>query len=185
MGLQLGRDEYPILDQLSEEGFVDLTFQILDLVEDDSRYHFHLAASFEDEVVGFGVKLRKGIRSGFDAEMNLVKGHVYSEGVCFYTAGEQSDRLLRALAKLYGSDPEGQRMVEKEPFTAIALHQGDIDVATEPVKIKIFGRDGDPFDEDVYYESFFNVDLPSRLVFWNEKDQEYREPLLRGLSATS
>ena len=51
------------------------------------------------------------------------------------------------------------------------------------VKLKIFGKDGEPFDEAAYYESFFNVDLPNRFVFWNEKDPEYRKPLLRALSA--
>ena len=51
-----------------------------------------------------------------------------------------------------------------------------------PIKIKIFGRDADPVDEDAYYESFFNLDLKNRLVFWNEKDQDYRKPLIQGLS---
>ena len=45
----------------------------------------------------------------------------------------------------------------------------------------LFGKDGEPFDEDVYYESFFNVDLPNGSVYWNEKDPDYREPLLRAL----
>ncbi|MCB1099919.1 MAG: hypothetical protein KDN22_30410 [Verrucomicrobiae bacterium] len=62
-------------------------------------------------------------------------------------------------------------------------HQGEFDLASEPVKFKIFGRDGEPFDEQSYYESFFNVDLPNRLIFWNEKDQDYRIPLLLGISA--
>ena len=51
-------------------------------------------------------------------------------------------------------------MIDEERFTAIALHQGAIDLASEPVKLKIFGRDDEPIDEDAYYESFFNVDLP-------------------------
>jgi len=51
------------------------------------------------------------------------------------------------------------------------------------VKLKLFGRDGDAFDEDAYYESVFNVDLRRGYVYWNEKDQDYREPLLRALAA--
>lgn len=53
---------------------------------------------------------------------------------------------------------------------------------SEPVKIKIFGNDSDNSFENDYYESFFNLDLKNGLVFWNEKDQDYREALIRSLS---
>lgn len=162
---------------------MDLTFEILDLVEDETHYRFNLAASFEDQVVGMGVVVQKGIKSGFDADMHLIQDHVYRKGVRFFRAGERSDRLIAAIGKLYESDEIATRMIDEERFTAIALHQGSIDLASEPVKIKIFGRDDEPIDEDAYYESFFNVDLPNRLIFWNEKDQDYRVPLLRGISA--
>ena len=75
-------------------------------------------------------------------------------------------------------------MVDEESFTLIARHQGEIDLASEPVKFKIFGRDREPFDEDAYYESYFNIDLTRRVVFGNEKDPDYREPLLRGICAS-
>ena len=52
----------------------------------------------------------------------------------------------------------------------------------EPIKIKIFGKDSENDLENDYYESFFNLDLANGFVFWNEKDEEYREPLIRGLS---
>ena len=32
-------------------------------------------------------------------------------------------------------------------------------------------------DEDDYYASFFNLDLSHHMVYWNEKDCDYREPL--------
>jgi hypothetical protein len=180
-GLELGADNFPILDQRSEEGFVDLTFEILDLEEESGNYRFTLCASFDDEVVGMEVTVRKGIQAGFDADMELVEDHVYRNGVRFYRTGDESDRLITAIGKLYGADRPNSRMINEESFTAIALHQGEIDMASQPVKLKLFGRDGEPFIEDSYYESFFNIDLPQGLVFWNEKDQDYREPLLRAL----
>lgn len=185
MSIQLGRDDYPILDQFCEDGFVDLTFEILDLIEDETHYRFNIAASFEDQVVGMGVVLQKGMKSGFDANMDLIQDHVYRSGVRFFSAGERSDHLVAAIGQLYDLNETPIRMVEEERFTAIALHQGDIDLASDPVKLKIFGRDDEPINEDAYYESFFNVDLPNRLIFWNEKDQDYRAPLLRGLSAST
>ncbi len=76
----------------------------------------------------------------------------------------------------------GLSFISSERFTAIALHQGEIDLERECVKIKLFGRDTDPDLDANYYESFFNADLPNRLVYWNEKDSDYREPLVRALS---
>lgn len=128
------------------------------------------------------VAVVKEIKAGFDSDMNLIQNHVYSQGVRFIRSGEESDRLITSLAELYGFSVGKLNMVDGESFTAIALHQGEINMEQQPIKIKLFGRDSDKDSEDEYYESFFNVDLKNRLVFWNEKDQEYRIPLIKGIS---
>jgi hypothetical protein len=183
MTLQFGADGNPVIDQLSEEGFVDLTLRIVELIDQDTHYRFHLAASYDNLEVGFDVILVKGIQSGFDSNADLMKDHVYYRGVTFLRSGEESDRLVAAIGHLYAADPPPKKMVAEESFTAIALHQGDLDFENECVKLKLFGKDSEPFDEDAYYESFFNVDLSNRVVYWNEKDPDYREPLLRALAA--
>ena len=124
----------------------------------------------------------KNIQGGFDSEMNLKKENVYRHGVTFYRAGSESDRLISALALKYGGEKKTLIMVNEESYTAIALHQGELNMEVEPIKLKIFGRDSEPIDEDAYYESFFNLDLKNRLIFWNEKDPDYRKPLIKGLS---
>jgi len=173
----------PVLDQFSEEGFVDCVFRITDLVETPSAYEFRMLASHNGQPVGLRASVVKGIKPGFDADAKLDKAHVYRKGVVFHRSGAESDRLMAGLSALYGNPKPGARMVDEASFTAIALHQGDLDIATDPVKIKLFGRDGPDDDpEDDYYESFFNLDLKNRLVYWNEKDQDYRKPLLKGLS---
>jgi hypothetical protein len=180
----LNDEGLPILDQNSEEGFVDLAFKINSLKSDESHYYFDLLASRDNEKVGLAVKLVKTIGPGFDGEMNVIKDHVYDDGVSFRSLGVISDRLMTALAKLYGVDDSPRRMVSEEAFTAIALHQADTELERHSVRLKLFGRDSEPFVEDEYYESFFNVDLPNGWVFWNEKDPDYRAPLLKALSAT-
>lgn len=183
MDIQTDSKGNPILDQLSEEGFVDLTFRLSNLVDDGRYYHFHLAASHKRRTVGMDVVLVKGIKSGFNSRMDLVKKHVYRMGVRFLRSGVESDRLISAISELYGSRRSPKKMVDEETFTAIALHQGDLDMENECVKLKLFGKDTEPFDEDAYYESFFNVDIANEFVFWNEKDPDYRKPLLRALAA--
>jgi hypothetical protein len=183
MDIQTDREGNPILDQHSEEGFVDLTFRISDLSDSGEHYRFHLTASHKNRTVGMDVVLVKGIQGGFNAKMNLVKKHIYRLGVRFLRSGPESDRLISAISELYIATSSPKRMVNEETFTALALHQGHLAIESEPVKLKIFGNDGEPFDEDAYYESFFNVDLPNGFVFWNEKDPDYRKALLRALSA--
>jgi hypothetical protein len=172
----------PILTQYSEEGFVDCVLKIVDLSETSTHYRFRLQASQGGKLVGMNVSVVKNIQGGFDATMNLNKANVYKRGVTFYRSGPESDRLIAALASIYGDKKTERQMVDEESFTAIALHQGELNMELEPIKIKIFGRDSEPLDENAYYESFFNLDLKNRLVFWNEKDPEYRKPLIQGLS---
>lgn len=183
--MEIATDQFgnPILEQFSEEGFVDLTFRISELFDDGDSYHFHLIASYNQEIVGMSVSVKMNIQAGFDENMDLIKDHVYRPGVIFQSTGLESDRLITAISELYGQPAASLQMVDEETFTAIALHQGAIDMDCDPVKIKIFGRDGEPFDEDAYYESFFNLDLYKGYVYWNEKDPDYRQQLLQGLTA--
>jgi hypothetical protein len=181
MTVELAANGLPVIDQFSEEGFVDLVFQIAGLKSDKAQYRFHLAASHENRVVSMDVILVKGIKGGFGSNMDLVKEHVYRKGVRFLRSGEESDLLISAVGKLYGAGVTPKKMIDEETFTAIALHQGDLDLENENVKLKLFGRDGEPFDENAYFESFFNIDLSNGFVNWNEKDPDYREPLLRAM----
>ena len=182
MEIKVDKNGNPILDQFSEEGFIDCTFKIKNLKETPDRYLFHLIASHDSEIVGIDVEVVKGIKSGFDSKLEIIKEHVYYKGVVFLRSGAESDRLITTLSKLYGFKKSSLEMVEKETFTAIALHQDEIDMNSEPIKIKLFGKDSDDDLENNYYESFFNIDLKNGFVFWNEKDQDYRDPLIRGLS---
>lgn len=172
----------PILDQYSEEGFVDCVLRIVARSESANSYRLRLRATYSGEVVGMDVEVAKNIQSGFDADMNLKKEHVYRQGVVFIRTGPESDRLINALATLYGEENTKRQMRFEETFTAIALLQGPLAMEQQPVKIKIFGRDSEPFDEQAYYESFFNLDLKEGFVFWNEKDPDYRKPLIKGLT---
>lgn len=173
----------PILDQFSEEGFVDCIFKIDDLKKDQNFYRFNLFASHNARKVGFSVKLVDNVGPGFDADMKLIENHVYRRGVSFRSLGQASDDLITALAELYGRDSGPLRMVPEETFTMIALQQQDTNLESDAIKMKLFGRDSEPFVEDDYYESFFNVDIPGGFVSWNEKDPDYRDPLIRALSA--
>lgn len=182
MELRVNQSGLPILDQFSEDGFIDCVFRITHFDGSDDCYRFHLAASYDEVDLEFGVEVLLGIKSGFDAEMSLIPDRVYQKGVRFFRTSSGSDQFISVLAALYGISEYSLEMVAEETFTAIALHQDERDMAAEPVKIKIFGKDQEGDAAEDYYESFFNIDLKNGFVFWNEKDQAYRRPLIRALS---
>jgi hypothetical protein len=179
----LDAQDLPIIDQFSEDGFVDCVFKIESLKTDQHFYYFNLLASHKAKKVGFAVKLVKHVGPGFDADMNLIKDHVYYHGVSFWSLGQISDELITALAELYGQEVRSLRMIQEVTFTVIALQQEDTELDSNAVRMKLFGRDAEPIVEDDYYESFFNVDIPSGYVSWNEKDPDYRAPLIRAFGA--
>ena len=172
----------PILDQFSEEGFVDTILKINNFEERNKSYKFHLSASYNEKLLGFDVEVMKGFKSAFDGDANLIHENVIKKGVIFRRSGEESDRLINVLSKLYGLECKPRKMKKEETYTGIALHQAEIDMTNEVVKIKIFGRDSGEDFESEYNESFFNLDLVGGYVYWNEKDQDYRASLINGLS---
>ena len=130
----------------------------------------------------FGSALRRGgaLVVGFD-HLNVAVVERLKVAASIGVKQVEQSRLVRALAALYGLSQERRRMRARETFTAIALHQGEIDVEAQPVKLKLFGRDAESLPGE-YNESFLNIDLVNGLIFWNEKDQEYRMPLVHSLS---
>lgn len=94
--------------------------------------------------------------------------------------GVESDRWLRALCRLHGDQRSSLAMAREVEFTGISLQGNPGAIANEPVKIKLFF---DPDDETGtrYAEAYLNIDLARQRVEFNEKDPEYRDPLLRAL----
>ena len=181
--MELDGNGLPCLAQFSEEGFVDCVFKVENLVQAAGHYHFDLRGSFEGQSVGLAVTLRNEIGPGFDADMQVIQAHVYPAGVVLSSLGAETERFISALASLYEMPMTASAPIASEALTAIALQQEDTDLAEGPMRLKLFGQDDDPVDAERYYESFFNVDLPGGFVYWNEKDMDYRAPMLKALAA--
>ena len=97
--------------------------------------------------------------------------------------GASSDNLLGLMQRYYGFDVRGSFPHAIE-CPAVSLEGDPTNVAGGPVRTKLFfDRDSDDdTDEDSYAELYFNFDLSRRRVALNEKDPDYREPLVKWLS---
>jgi hypothetical protein len=176
-------DGNPLLTQGSEEGFVDCLFRITELTSTPTHHTFRMLASHDDQLVGCRSIVMRGIRGGFDDDMKLIKAHFCRPAVQLLRSGPESDALVESMARLYGLEGAGRRMVDVVVFAGIALHQVGVDMEAEAIKLKLFCRDAPDDPPDNYSESFFNLSLPEGLVAWNEKDVEYRDPLVRALTS--
>lgn len=183
--MKMDSEGRPYLTQFSEDGFIDCVFRIMNLTETKTSYKFHMTSSFNGEILGLNAEVIKSMEGGLDNDMHLIQEHVYRAGVILSRSGIESDNLLNSLSHLYQLPFKKQhKMREIESFTAIALHQGNLNMREEQVRIKIFGRDDEEqydLDKD-YNESFFNLDIKNGFVYWNEKDESYRESFINGLS---
>ncbi len=172
-------ENLPLLDH-SDDGFVDLSFRIVEVEHAEDTIRINLRARHEGEVVGMKAVVSAGLRAGFSPSMELL--NVARPGIRFERSGDASDKLIAALARLY-SARQPDRMVEMIDLAVIAMHQESLDVLGSPVKLKCFGCDSEAeIESGAYFECFFNFDLASRTAEWNEKDTEYRLPMINALS---
>ncbi|MGH8029086.1 MAG: hypothetical protein ACREO3_04030 [Arenimonas sp.] len=180
--MEIGRSGFPVLDQYSEDGFIDCVFFVGHAGVHGERRLFELRAECDGEVVGMDVDMLAMPEPGFDAAMHVFRDHVYRGGVVLHSAGPPSDRLIAALARRYRLGAfVGLAMAASVQLTMIVLQQS-IAAGDGPVRMKLFGGDGAGQAKADYFESFFNLDLAAGRAFWKEKDLDYREPMLRALS---
>jgi hypothetical protein len=172
---------YPDLTQMSEEGFVDLVFVIRKATFDKQGFCTITAeAKHKGQVVGFALKVRPGMKPGI-VKNDIDKTAFYGEGVQLLRTGPESDQLLEVLSALYKMKAPARKFREVVPVTTIALQGNPSNLKTEYIKLKIFHDEKDEHEE--YFELFLHINMPGNIIALNEKDQEYRPTVLKGLSA--
>jgi hypothetical protein len=66
-------------------------------------------------------------------------------------------------------------------LTSFALDGDPLLIETEHLNFKVFHDDEDKLG--LYFEMFLHIDIPSSYVRFDEKDEEYRENVLRSFAA--
>ena len=174
----------PDLTSRTEEGFHDLVFATTAVRADSGgNYSIDLAAKHSGALVGFTLIVRGGMRPGFDAAKgDFDRSAFYPKGITFASTGEASNQLVHFLPAIYGLPVNAKRMRSQVEVTAVALGGDPRRLATEEVRFKVFHDDDGSRGE--YAEIFVNVNLPKSEVELREKDQDYRENLVKALAET-
>ena len=154
------------------DGFLDVPLSVVEQTEFDTHIEYHARATNESDTLGLLVKLKKDIPAGFvDGEP---KNMFVKNGIEFISTGAESNRLLGFLAGKYGLNDSDLALMDSQVFICANLNDNKPNYRTGGSRFKIF-LEG---DED-YAELFVNFDFSQRIIHLNEKDPEYREPLIK------
>jgi hypothetical protein len=130
--------------------------------------------------VGFLIKLGstwKGSQMAPDVNMQIYAGSIVLESI-----GAPSDVFVKSLAQEYKTKLRPAKMKEQVKVDGLALEGNPSNLNAGVVKIKIFFN-SDSEKEGEYAEAFLNLDMKNKQVQFNEKDEEYREAIMRALSS--
>jgi hypothetical protein len=161
-----------------QEGWHDFTFAIRkdEKLPDGSR-SLEARGLYRGREVGVIVVLSA---SWPEAKLNQKVPWTPYRGVITYRSlGTASDSFLHIMDELYGTALHPKSMRAETKFTGLSLEGKPDELEKAPVKIKVFYESD---DEQRYAELFTNIDLQHRVLQINEKDEEYRKPVVRALS---
>lgn len=167
----------PEITSESEEGFVDLVFQVKEYKQQsDGSQIIRAAGIHRGREVGFEVVLGptwKRRQFGKDIPLEMCQGTV-----SYRRVGPTSDVFLQILDELYRTQQCPKTMAADTSFSGISLKGEPGNLANGPVKIKLFYEKG---GEDRYAELYTNIDLDTGKLEVREKDEGYRGHLIQAL----
>lgn len=156
----------------SVDGFVDVPLSIIDCKESDGYIEYNTSATVNNDTIGVIVKLKKGIPPGF---VNGEPKNIFlKEGIIFISKGKESDNLLRFLSEKYDLKNNNLSLKDSQIFTCANLNQEKPNYKSGESSFKIFLE-----GEEDYAELFVNFNFTKEIIYLNEKDEEYREPLIK------
>jgi hypothetical protein len=167
-----------ITSELEVEGFYDLVFYIKEHnTRPDGSQSLIVSGTHKDLPLSFEVVLAPAWREGtLGPGMPLV---TYRGKISYRSIGESSDNFLKTLDELYATKLSPTAMSKETEFTAISLEGDPGNLSKGPVKIKLFSES----EQNGYAELYTNIELASRRLYINEKDEGYREPLIKAMQA--
>lgn len=168
---------YPEVIVGEEDGFVDLAFTIHSVNKLDSgSLEITAQGNLQGEKVGFSIEL---LPTWNPQTVEGIDEAFYWGEAFFKSTGSESAAFIKSLARLYGATLSDFSVPDKVYAQVVGLACNPEHILNAPCKMKFFfNPDG---EEELYSEVFINIDLDAKQLEFNEKDNDYRAPLLRSL----
>ncbi|MEO8068841.1 MAG: hypothetical protein ABI599_14185 [Flavobacteriales bacterium] len=159
-----------------EEGWNDIFLKVTSEVVTDSSHVYIAKGLYKGKTVGLQFEVSSDIGAGL-VDGKLAQNGFVANGVRIVSIGVESDEFVKALAELY-EQPVPPTFTKREiSATAFSLNENAVDLdQKDKYKMKLFLEEG---DEQLYSEVYVNIDTDMGEIELAEKDQEYREPIIK------
>lgn len=168
--------EYCNILENTEEGFVDLTFDINEVRKKlFGNTIIDCVANFNGRNIGFSLEIKKGMKGVVNNDFNNIS--FYKDGLKIIYLKPVSDDFISCILTIYGFEQNSIILKNETVLEACALKGNPGNIQNEAVDFKCFlGA------EEKYSEFFINIDIPERKLYLREKDPEYRANIIINLS---
>jgi hypothetical protein len=167
-------------NQEDNEGWKDLTFTIVEKEKLDSGFwNLKYQAKHDNITVGIRIYILDNLEGGIkDSEIDNSK--FYNEVIIFESIGEETNKLIEIISQLYNQPIVKEFSKERIYFTVFPLNQQKAKLVKGLYKFKLFYDDDN--EKNMYSELYLNTNFQKNLIELNEKDEEYRENIVKILS---
>jgi len=163
------------LTMVDEEGFADFDFPLTAAAQvDDGGWLISARGLLNKKTIGFDVRLG-GEWKAQDVDDGALT--VFWGNGAIIRSGAESDDFCGLLQDKYQLTGSSREMPDLVETMVVSLGTDPARITEGPLKMKMFVEPEG--DESEYAEFFLNVDLRGQVVQFHEKDNEYRENLIK------
>ena len=159
------------------EGWIDIFLKITSDIKTDTSHIFFAEGLYKNKTVGLQIEINSNIRAGIIDGKPDSKSGVMSNAVRLKSLGQESDELVKALAELYKQNTDKGFTEQIISATVFSLNEKSVELDKKDYyRLKLFFEEN---DENLYSEMFLNINTEKREIELHEKDEGYREPIIK------
>lgn len=163
-----------------EEGWNDIFLKITSEKITKTTHIYIAKGLYKGKTVGLQIEINSKISAGIvNGQIDNKNGFV-TKGIQLKSIGLESDEFVKALAELYKQPTAKGFTKEIISATAFSLNEKPADLdKQDSYKFKLFFAEN---DEKIYSELYLNINTKIGEIELNEKDEGYREPIIKLLT---
>ena len=163
-----------------EDGWFDIFLKVTEDKKTDSSHIYIAKGLYKNKTVGLQIEVSSKIKAGIvNDEIDSENGFL-SNGVKFKSIGTESDEFIKALAELYNQPAVKNFSSKTISATTFSLNDKSVNLQkSDYYKLKLFFEEN---DENLYSEMYLNINTKKQEIEIHEKDEAYREPIIKVLT---
>ena len=172
-------NNYIDINSNQEEGFADLTFNIIKFKKKlFGNIYIECAGNDKEKTIGFALELKKGMSGISNNDMR--SWHTYPDGIKLIFLKDLSENFIKSLTNSYELKQTNLKLKKETTIECGSLNENPLDYNTKEIQFKCFLDSSN--EKNLYAEFYINIDLQNKKLYFKEKDIDYRENIIKYLS---